>query len=363
MSSVSIRQLRKSFGNVRAVQDFTLDIPDGAFVTLLGPSGCGKTTTLNMLAGLETPDGGQVLVGDVDVTDHAPHQRGMAMVFQSYALYPHKNVFGNLAFSLQMAKVPRAQIEERVRRVARMLEIEELLDRRVGALSGGQQQRVSLARALIKEPLVFLFDEPLSNLDAALRVRTRNEIKRLHQRLKTTSVFVTHDQEEAMVLSDLIAVMEKGAIDQVGSPDDVYHRPASVRVAQFVGKPRINLMDAQLARDGETVTLVADQVRIVGSRADLRLDGQETDRVIIGLRAEDIAVETSGEAPGSMAARVVLVEPLGPDTFVELEIGSHTLTARVDPRLRPSVDDLLRVRMAVDRVHLFDATTERRING
>jgi ABC-type sugar transport system ATPase subunit len=237
VSSVTIRGLRKSFGAVEAVRDFTMEIADGAFVTLLGASGCGKTTTLNLLAGLEVPDAGQILLDGEDVTDAAPHERGMAMVFQSYALYPHKNVFGNLAFSLQLAKVPRAQIDERVRRVAAMLEIDGLLDRRVGQLSGGQQQRVSLARALVKEPAVFLFDEPLSNLDAALRVRTRNEIKKLHLQLRTTSIFVTHDQEEAMVLSDIIAVMKDGQIEQAGDPDEIYRRPRNVDVAAFVGAP------------------------------------------------------------------------------------------------------------------------------
>ncbi len=229
MSSVAIAGLSKAFGAVRAVRDFSLEIPEGSFVTLLGPSGCGKTTTLNLIAGLESPDGGSVVIDGVDVTDFAPHERGMAMVFQSYALYPHKNVFGNLAFSLQLAKVPRDEIDRRVREVAELLEIGALLDRRVGQLSGGQQQRVSLARALVKEPSVFLFDEPLSNLDAALRVRTRNEIKKLHQQLRTTSIFVTHDQEEAMVLSDLVAVMKDGIIEQAGTPDDIYQRPQKRR--------------------------------------------------------------------------------------------------------------------------------------
>jgi ABC-type sugar transport system ATPase subunit len=366
MGGVSIQGLRKAFGSVVAVRDFSMDIPDGAFVTLLGPSGCGKTTTLNLIAGLERPDGGRIVVDGIDVTDHAPHERGMAMVFQSYALYPHKNVFGNLAFSLQLARIPRREIDERVKRVARMLEIEGLLGRRVGALSGGQQQRVSLARALVKEPLVFLFDEPLSNLDAGLRVRTRNEIKRLHQRLRTTSIFVTHDQEEAMVLSDLIAVMEEGRIDQVGSPDEIYHRPSNTRVAAFVGKPRINLLEGHLERDGSDVHLrVAGCVVARGARA-LRVPEDRIGPVMAGVRAEDVLTRPPADvvdADPGLPGRVALVEPLGADTFVEVGTAGGTVTARVDPRIRPALDSELAITVAADRVHLFEVDSGERING
>lgn len=364
MSSVSIQRLSKSFGAVRAVRDFSMQIPEGSFVTLLGPSGCGKTTTLNLVAGLEEPDDGSVTIDGLDVTDFAPHERGMAMVFQSYALYPHKNVFGNLAFSLQLAKVPRDEIDRRVREVAELLEIGGLLDRRVGQLSGGQQQRVSLARALVKQPSVFLFDEPLSNLDAALRVRTRNEIKKLHQQLRTTSIFVTHDQEEAMVLSDLVAVMKDGVIEQAGTPDDIYQRPRSVDVATFVGKPRIALLPARLSVSDDDATIDGDGFRLVVPAGSLRLTGgADTRDVQVGIRSEDVFVHWSAAPTGATPARVALVEPLGSDTFLELDLGSHSLTARVEAARRPNVGDTVRVTFRPEAVHLFEAGSGTRLNG
>src|SRR3954447_9865908 len=226
-----------------------MSIPDQAFVSLLGPSGCGKSTTLNMIAGLEKIDAGRIELQGEDITDWAPHERKMAMVFQNYALYPHMDVYGNLAFSMKLARRPKKEIDQRIKDVAEMLEIGELLKRRVGQLSGGQQQRVALARALVKEPKVFLFDEPLSNLDATLRTRTRIEIKKLHQQVRATSIFVTHDQEEAMMLSDLIAVMNKGKLVQLGTPDEIYRRPRNTYVATFVGKPQMNFLDVAAGHD------------------------------------------------------------------------------------------------------------------
>ncbi len=364
MSSVAIAGLSKAFGAVRAVRDFSLEIPEGSFVTLLGPSGCGKTTTLNLIAGLESPDGGSIVIDGVDVTDFAPHERGMAMVFQSYALYPHKNVFGNLAFSLQLAKVPRVEIDRRVREVADLLEIGALLDRRVGQLSGGQQQRVSLARALVKEPSVFLFDEPLSNLDAALRVRTRNEIKKLHQQLRTTSIFVTHDQEEAMVLSDLVAVMKDGIIEQAGTPDDIYQRPRSVDVATFVGKPRITVLPARLTVSGDEATLASDDLQLTVPAASLRLEDSSGARdVQVGIRSEDVSVHWSSVPSGAVPARVALVEPLGSDTFLELEIGAASVTARVEAARRPAVGEQVSLTFRPEAIHLFDGSSGVRVNG
>ena len=235
MSQVELRGLSKSFGPVHAVRDVSLDIPDHSFVTLLGPSGCGKTTTLNMTAGLERATEGAVLLDGKDVTGWAPHERGMAMVFQNYALYPHKNVFENIAFALRLQRRPRDEIERRVRATAEALELGALLTRRIAQLSGGQQQRVALARAMAKEPQVFLFDEPLSNLDAGLRTRLRVEIKRLHQQLRTTSIFVTHDQEEALELADEVVVMRNARIEQIGSPQEVYDKPRSPFVYEFLG--------------------------------------------------------------------------------------------------------------------------------
>ncbi len=366
MSLVSLRGLAKSFGPVQAVRDVTLEIPDRAFVTLLGPSGCGKTTTLNMLAGLEKVTRGEIYLDDQLITKWAPHERGMAMVFQNYALYPHMNVFGNIAFALQLARVNKASIRERVLRVARALELEPLLERRVSQLSGGQQQRVALARAMVKEPKVFLFDEPLSNLDAALRTRMRSEIKKLHQQLLATSVFVTHDQEEAMILSDYIAVMRSGEVVQYGPADDIYRKPQHVYVATFIGKPRMSLLNGQLRVDAQT-----GEMRFDGPNAQLRwpaipgaahpaLDA----RVQLGIRAEDAKLIHTQAALAASAVQgaVTLTEPLGSDTFVEIALGSEALTVRVEPDLKLRMGETVTVQLPRHKLHVFDAESGRRID-
>ena len=264
MSRVALREVEKTFGPVQAVRGVSLEIHDGAFVTLLGPSGCGKTTTLNMIAGLEKITRGDIYLDDQRITDWAPHERKMAMVFQNYALYPHMNVYGNMAFSLKLARQPKRDIDTRVRRVAQALEIDHLLDRRVAQLSGGQQQRVALARAMVKEPKVFLFDEPLSNLDAALRTRMRSEIKKLHQQLGATSIFVTHDQEEAMMLSDYIAVMRDGQIVQYAPAEEIYRRPQHLYVATFIGKPRMSTVEGQLSVTAEQISYTSTDLASPG---------------------------------------------------------------------------------------------------
>ena len=360
MSRVVLRGVAKSFGPVQAVKDVTLEIPDHAFVTLLGPSGCGKTTTLNMLAGLEKVTRGEIWIDDQNVTRWAPHERGMAMVFQNYALYPHMNVFGNISFALQLAKVPKEQIRARVQRVAAALELEALLERRIAQLSGGQQQRVALARAMVKEPKVFLFDEPLSNLDAALRTRMRSEIKKLHQQLKTTSIFVTHDQEEAMILSDAIAVMRDGLVVQYGPAETVYRRPEDLYVATFIGKPRMSLLSGELRADGQR-----GELEFVNPDLRLRWPAGESGpldtAVQLGIRAEDVQLVGLEPQPDVLDGEVTLVEPLGSDTFVEVSQGGSAVTARVAPDLHPRPGDRLRVRLPRQKLHIFDAKTGKRL--
>jgi ABC-type sugar transport system ATPase subunit len=279
LATVSIRNITKTFGPVTAVNDLSMEIPDQTFVSLLGPSGCGKSTTLNVIAGLETIDNGSIVLEDEDITDWAPHERQMAMVFQNYALYPHMDVYGNLAFSLKLAKRPKDEIDRRVKYVAEVLEIGDFLKRRVSQLSGGQQQRVALARALVKEPKVFLFDEPLSNLDATLRARTRIEIKKLHQQVNATSIFVTHDQEEAMMLSDLIAVMNKGQVVQLDSPDEIYRRPKTSYVATFVGNPRMNIVELDATVGERELSAAGDDFVVRWSAAEVQIQGTVAGKV------------------------------------------------------------------------------------
>jgi multiple sugar transport system ATP-binding protein len=364
MSRVELRGLSKRFGPVHAVRDVSIDIPDHSFVTLLGPSGCGKTTTLNMTAGLERATEGAILLDGKDVTGWAPHERGMAMVFQNYALYPHMNVFDNIAFALKLQRRPRDEIERRVRATAEALELGALLGRRIAQLSGGQQQRVALARAMVKEPQVFLFDEPLSNLDAGLRTRMRVEIKRLHQQLRTTSIFVTHDQEEAMILSDLVAVMRDGVVVQYGPAQEIYRRPSHLYVATFIGKPRMSLLAGRLRAAGDTAELLADGLRLswrLEAPPPPALAGAERE-VLLGVRAEDVRIGPPEGAEEGFAGEVELLEPLGSDTYVEVRHGPHRLTARVEPDSAPRLGETVRLHMPWARLHLFDAATERRLN-
>jgi multiple sugar transport system ATP-binding protein len=355
----------RHFGRVRALDDLWLRIPSGSFVTLLGPSGCGKSTTLNIVAGLDRADAGTVRLGGRDITRTPPNERRMAMVFQNYALYPHMTAFDNIGFSLKLGRRPRAEIENRVRAVASMLDIEHLLARKPGQLSGGQQQRVALGRALVKQPLVFLLDEPFSNLDAALRARMRTEVKHLHLVLGTTSVFVTHDQEEAMTLSDHIAVMRDGKLVQFGSQEEIYRRPRDTYVATFVGKPRMSLIAGELRAEGEAVALVAEGLRMpLGSPANLGLERDPAGRVLVGVRAEDVLVHLGDPPPAhAFPTRVELLEPVGSDTFVELGVGPAQLVARVPPDLPLSLGREVHASLAPGRLHLFDAETGSRLGA
>jgi multiple sugar transport system ATP-binding protein len=364
VASLSLRHLERRYGPVRAVDDLNLEVPDGAFVTLLGPSGCGKSTTLNLIAGLDRPNAGTILLGDRDVTRVPPNERRMAMVFQNYALYPYMTVFDNIGFSMKLRRRPAAEITERVTAVADMLDIGHLLHRKPAELSGGQQQRVALGRALVKQPLVFLLDEPFSNLDAALRSRMRTEVKHLHLALGTTSVFVTHDQEEAMTLSDLICVMRDGKIVQAGTQADIYGKPQSLYVAEFVGKPKMSLLKGSLERHADGVAFVGADTRIeLGSAAQLGLGDGQWPEVMLGVRAEDVIVHPNGATAGrsTVAAAVGLMEPIGSDTFVELEVGASTLVARVSPDLPISLGQPVLAELRPTGIHLFAMETGGRI--
>ncbi len=336
MASVSLVDVEKRYrGGVLAVSELSLTIANGELVSLVGPSGCGKSTVLSLLAGLETPSAGRILIDGRDVTGSPPAERDVAMVFQSYALYPHLDVAGNLAFPLKLAGLGRAEREGRVREVAQMLGIEALLDRRPAALSGGQRQRVALGRALVRRPKLFLFDEPLSNLDAGLRAQMRSELKRLHARLGATFVYVTHDQVEAMSLSDRVVVMREGRVQQVAPPAVLYGKPANTFVANFFGDPRINLVPP----------------RILGR--------PEHPAALLGVRPEDLEL-LAQNAPGTQPARVELVEAVGPESWVTVELDGSRLTARVAPGAEPSpgAQVWMRVREA-SRLHAFDARGER----
>jgi multiple sugar transport system ATP-binding protein len=366
VASLSLQNLARHYGKVRAVDDLSVEVPEGNFVTLLGPSGCGKSTTLNLIAGLDKPDGGKILLGERDITETPPNERRMAMVFQNYALYPNMTVFDNIAFSLKLRRRPGAEVTSRVTAVAEMLDIAHLLARKPSQLSGGQQQRVALGRALVKEPLVFLLDEPFSNLDAALRSRMRTEVKHLHVRLGTTSIFVTHDQEEAMTLSDLIAVMRDGKIVQFGPQAEIYGKPRNEYVATFVGKPKMSLVEGALEYRADEVDFVAPGIRIgLGKKAALGLRDGTWTSVALGVRAEDVKI-VSAEAsnqPGSFEASVQLLEPIGSDTFVELAVGPASIIARINPDLPLEIGQLVRAEMAPSRIHLFEKTNGDRINS
>ena len=362
-ASVRLDKVSRRFGKVVVLDELSMELPQGKFITLLGPSGCGKTTTLNLIAGLDSPDSGSVFVGDRDITKVPPNERGMAIVFQNYALYPHMTVFGNLAFSLKLARVSKPAIRQRVTEIASVLAIDHLLERKPGQLSGGQQQRVALGRALVKQPQVFLLDEPFSNLDAALRARMRTEVKRLHLALGTTSIFVTHDQEEAMTLSDLIAVMREGKVVQYGSQLDIYQAPADTYVATFIGKPQMSLVPGTLERHRSGVDFIAPDMRLpLGTAAEIGLADGAWPQVQAGLRAEHVWIASgAARSPITFPATVELIEPTGSDTFVELACGATTVTARVPPDLPVSIGDRVVAEVKPGSVHLFDSASTRRI--
>ena len=356
MGALSIQQVRKTFGAVEILKGIDIEIEAGEFLILVGPSGCGKSTLLNMIAGLDVPTSGTIHIGERDVTHLPSRDRDIAMVFQSYALYPNMNVAQNIAFGLEMRKVPKPERDAAVDRVAKMLQIGHLLDRKPGQLSGGQRQRVAMGRALARDPKLFLFDEPLSNLDAKLRVEMRAEIKRLHQRTHTTTVYVTHDQVEAMTLGDRIAVMRDGRVEQFGTPDDIYARPATRYVAEFIGSPAMNLVAAQRGAQGAialglTLPLAdAQRAALPGANPELAY----------GVRPEDLLLAGPSSAaplPGTLA----MVEPTGPETYAMVDTPLGTWTARVPGKVAQQVGEAVSLAWAPGAVHLFDAVTERRV--
>ncbi len=325
MSGVRLESLCKSFGDITAVDNVNLTVADGEFVVLVGPSGCGKTTTLRMLAGLEDCTSGRIFIGERDVTDTHPKDRNIAMVFQSYALYPHKTVAQNLGFALRIAKRPRDEIDRRIQEVAEILDIQDLLDRKPAKLSGGQRQRVAVGRAIIRNPEIFLFDEPLSNLDAKLRTTTRSELIKLHKRLNATMVYVTHDQVEAMTMGDRIVVMEGGLVQQIGTPLEIYDDPDNRFVAGFIGSPAINFLDAQIA-----VGRSACEARFAGASLKLPKSHPAASRadVVLGVRPEHLLIAPGSGIGVSFQATVETVEHLGAETLVELALDGKALTVR-----------------------------------
>ena len=362
MARIQFKNITKNYaGGAPAVDTLNLEIKDREFLVLLGPSGCGKSTTLNMIAGLEDPTSGELWFDDLDVTYLPPHKRDVAMVFQSYALYPHKNVYENIAFGLRMRKVANDEIERRVRDAARKLEIEHLLERKPGQLSGGQRQRVALGRAMVREPSVFLMDEPLSNLDAALRISMRAEIKHLHAAMGTTFVYVTHDQAEALTLADRIVVMQNGVVQQIGTPDEIYERPANMFVASFLGSPPINYLHGKLEQTGDVVSFVNDNVRFALDASTVFRIGSRPENVVLGIRPED--VEIANPAGNVIEGLVDSVLPVGSDRFLGLKINGSDFFIRVGKEARFKEGERIAFSPVPERVHIFDDDSGTNIAG
>ena len=356
MAEVAVQQISKRFGSVTAVDELSWRFDDGRLTVLVGPSGCGKTTLLRMIAGLEQASSGQVLFAGQDVTAIPPWERNAAMVFQSYALYPHMTVFANLAFPLQARKLSKAAIRQQVERTAQALGIGHLLQRKPRELSGGQMQRVALGRAMVRQPQVYLMDEPLSNLDAQLRVEMRGEIKRLQRELGVTTIYVTHDQAEAMTMADTLLVLRDGRIEQAGDPEHIYRRPASAFVAGFIGSPMINLIDGRF--DGESAAFAAGAARLpLPSELGQAAVGQGGRPLLLGIRPEDVVVSLTPE-PGSLPAQAVVREPLGKEALLLLAAGfmpdGRFLRAVTPPDLRPAPDETVWLRFPPERLHVFD---------
>jgi multiple sugar transport system ATP-binding protein len=363
MAEVVVRKLNKKFDLTHVVKDVDLQIHDKEFVVFVGPSGCGKTTTLRMIAGLEAITSGDILIDDTIVNDVPPMDRDIAMVFQNYALYPHMSVAGNMAFGLKMRKFEKSEIEARIKRAADILGIGDLLHRKPRQLSGGQRQRVALGRAIVRDPKVFLFDEPLSNLDAKLRVQMRVELKKLHERLGTTAIYVTHDQVEAMTLGDRVVVMKDGVVQQVGEPLELYNTPANRFVAGFIGSPAMNFADVTLAADNGKVWAEAPGLRIgLPEQLAHRTNGRSGGKATVGIRPEDIHIAGPAD-PAELCfdVEVEVVEQLGSEILLDTRVGDSTFVASVDPTLRTRVHDHLKLAINPARLHLFDAQTEAAI--
>ncbi len=353
MSKITLDKVDKSFGNVHIIRQVSLEIADGELVVFVGPSGCGKSTLLRLIAGLDQPTAGELAIDGRVVNKVPAADRGLAMVFQSYALYPHMSVRQNLAFGLENSRTPRAEIDERILAAARMLEIEPYLDRRPGQLSGGQRQRVAIGRAIVRRPIAFLLDEPLSNLDAELRVSTRAEIAALHARLRSTMIYVTHDQTEAMTLADRIVVLRAGKVEQVGTPLELYNAPANLFVAGFIGSPRMSFLDGKVTAvaDGQATASVEGSGVVAFECNEVPVG--VGDPVSIGVRPQQLV---PGEGPGSVAAKVMLVEQLGAETVVHATVGERSLLAVLPGQRRVQPGDTVSFAVGSAPVHVFDAS-------
>ena len=359
MANVVLKNLSKRFGDVVAVNDVNLEIADREFVVLVGPSGCGKTTTLRMVAGLEEISGGEIIIGDRVVNKLTPMERNIAMVFQSYALYPHMKVFDNMAFGLKMRKVSKEQREKQVKKAAEILGIEELLDRKPKQLSGGQRQRVALGRAIVRDPDVFLFDEPLSNLDAKLRVQMRIELKKLHERLLATVIYVTHDQVEAMTMGDRIVVMKDGIVQQVGSPLEIYNHPANRFVAGFIGSPAMNFVPCRLVEEDARYFIDTGDYKIaLPEFLSSKLSAVKGDEFVFGIRPEHFQDTTAGNGRAGdlpvIKATINVIETLGKETFLDLSTGEHSLAALLDADMEAKTHQDIELVPNMDKIHLFN---------
>ena len=368
MSNLSLRHINKIYdGNVTAVKDFNLEIEDKEFIVFVGPSGCGKSTTLRMIAGLEEISKGEIYIGDKIVNDVAPKDRDIAMVFQNYALYPHMTVYDNMAFGLKLRKMPKDQIKQKVTDVAKVLDIEHLLDRKPKALSGGQRQRVALGRAIVRNPKVFLMDEPLSNLDAKLRVQMRTEIAKLHHKLQTTFIYVTHDQTEAMTMGTRIVVMKDGLAQQVDTPHNIYEHPVNMFVAGFIGSPQMNFMEAKiLEQDGEVVLSFDDEIIILPKdKAQIVKEREYIGKaVIMGIRPEDIddGIDFIKEHKNAtIDAKVEVTELMGAETNIYMSKGNTNIVARVNGSSKAVVGDIIKIALDSSKIHIFDKETENTI--
>jgi sn-glycerol 3-phosphate transport system ATP-binding protein len=360
MAQVHLRGVKKTYDNkVAVIHGVDMEIADGEFIVIVGPSGCGKSTLLRMVAGLERITGGQVAIGDRVVNDLEPKDRDIAMVFQNYALYPHMSVYKNMAYGLKIRGLPKDDIDARVRKAAKILELEKLLDRLPRQLSGGQRQRVAMGRAIVREPAVFLFDEPLSNLDAKLRVQMRLEIKRLQRELSVTSIYVTHDQVEAMTLADRLIVMNAGMAEQIGTPMDVYDKPASVFVAGFIGSPAMNFLAAKVGSDAKSVDLVATAAKAVTLPLAVPTSAAPGTPVAVGLRPEHLLPSSDGP----LEFQVEMAEPLGADTLLHGRFGDarELVTVRQGGHVTAQPGELRRFSIGATRLHLFDSQSGRRI--
>ena len=363
MAVVAMRNLNKKYDEVHAVKDVNLDIRDQEFVVLVGPSGCGKTTTLRMVAGLESITSGRILIDDTVVNDLPPMDRDIAMVFQNYALYPHMSVYDNMAFGLKMRKFDKTEIGKRVQEAADILGIRDYLKRKPRQLSGGQRQRVALGRAIVRHPRVFLFDEPLSNLDAKLRVQMRVELKKLHERLGTTAIYVTHDQVEAMTLGDRVVVMADGYVQQVGEPMELYNHPANRFVAGFIGSPAMNFVKVRVNRENGAVWVTGEGIKLKVPAAEAaRLGAHVGKEVTLGVRPEDMRVAGDGDSADlTLDCLVEVVERLGSEILLDVAVGPVTMVASVEPTVSAQMHDRMRLALNPDRLHFFDSETEAAI--